>query len=416
MLLPGNFLDFRVLHPSERERRHHCLTQNDSVILFTRSSSVPFQTVWNCRFPVKRSCRAMRKLSPSAKTVTTTWVKAGPNVTLERHMVDVRKAVAEFREVSGRRHDTSSQEYHFDNNVPNRSHVQEQLRICSWNPGPRRGNEGAFEKQIAGKWHVITLQEAIEYFDHELLTNKFHVTHHGGCAVLFKKDTFYPDIDVKSHYFHDTRRELLDKVMEGDQGWVLQGVLSRAFFRGQKTFTVLSLHMSNIYAQKRCIAKKLIPTIRAVMLGEHVDWLQAISTGQRGGAAIGTTSAPWKKPCGLRFANAAGPCTLWEPGSIPGCWADVRGFLIPQEYEEHWKVRLHGAFSIPHKALGLRPTDQSCHHETWLHLDFVDWRSAQSHHDRQDRRILLKERPAPYHYGQQKRCINDIMSDHSLSS
>ena len=26
--------------------------------------------------------------------------------------------------------------------------------------GPRRGKEDAFEKQIAGRWHVITLQEA----------------------------------------------------------------------------------------------------------------------------------------------------------------------------------------------------------------------------------------------------------------
>ena len=92
------------------------------------------------------------------------------------------------------------------------------------------------------------------------------------------------------------------------------------------------------------------------------------------------------------------------------------GFLKPPESDQYWKVRLHGAFSNPHKAPGLRPTDQSCHHETWPHLDFVDWRSAQSHHDRQDRRILLKERPAPYHYGQQERCISDIMSDHSLSS
>ena len=53
-------------------------------------------------------------------------------------------------------------------------------------------------------------------------------------------------------------------------------VLSRAFFRrrhlrGQKTFTVLSLYITNIYAQKRGIAKKLILTIRAVMLGENVD-------------------------------------------------------------------------------------------------------------------------------------------------
>ena len=94
--------------------------------------------------------------------------------------------------------------------------------------------------------------------------------------MLFNKETFYPDIEVKSLYFHDTRRELPDKVMEGDQGWVLQGVLSRASFRrqplsGQKTFTVLSLHVSNIYAKKRCIAKKLILTIRAVMLGGRVD-------------------------------------------------------------------------------------------------------------------------------------------------
>ena len=106
--------------------------------------------------------------------------------------------------------------------------------------------------------------------------NRFHVTHYGGCAVLFNKDTFYTDIEVKSNYLHDTRRELPDKVMEGDPGWVLQGVLSRAFFRrrplrSQKTFTVLSLQISNIYAKKRCIARKLIFTIRAVLLCEHVD-------------------------------------------------------------------------------------------------------------------------------------------------
>ena len=29
----------------------------------------------------------------------------------------------------------------------------------------------------------------VEHVDHELLTNRFHVTH-GGCAVLFNKDTF----------------------------------------------------------------------------------------------------------------------------------------------------------------------------------------------------------------------------------
>ena len=61
------------------------------------------------------------------------------------------------------------------------------------------------------------------------------------------------NVDVKSIYLHDTRRDLPDQIMEGEQGWVLQGVLSRAIFRrppvsGQKYFTVLSLHITNIYA------------------------------------------------------------------------------------------------------------------------------------------------------------------------
>ena len=148
--------------------------------------------------------------------------------------------------------------------MPTRSYVQKRLSIYNWNPGPPRGKEGAIEKQIAGKWHVTTLQEAIDYVDHELLTNRFHVTHYGGCALLFNKDTFYPKIEVKSLSLHDARRELPDKVMEGDQGWVLQGVLSRASFRrpplsGQKRFTVLSLHITNIYAKKTWYCEKAHP-------------------------------------------------------------------------------------------------------------------------------------------------------------
>ena len=80
---------------------------------------------------------------------------------------------------------------------------------------PKRGKEDAFEKQRAGWWHVITLQEASEYVDHEILTCPFHVTHYGGSAILFNKDTLYPNIDVKSIYLHDTMRDFLDQVMEG---------------------------------------------------------------------------------------------------------------------------------------------------------------------------------------------------------
>ena len=43
----------------------------------------------------------------------------------------------------------------------------------SGSPGPRRGKEGAIEKHIAGKWHIIALQEAIEYLKLDNLTNHF---------------------------------------------------------------------------------------------------------------------------------------------------------------------------------------------------------------------------------------------------
>ena len=48
------------------------------------------------------------------------------------------------------------------------------------------------EKQIAGKCHLITQQEGSEYVEHEILHERFHVTHFAGCAFLVHKDTFYP--------------------------------------------------------------------------------------------------------------------------------------------------------------------------------------------------------------------------------
>ena len=112
-----------------------------------------------------------------------------------------------------------------------------------------------------------------------------------------------------------------------------------------------------------------------------------------------------------RFTNTAGSTPLWGAGSIPNLWADVCGFLKPSGSDRYWKVRKDGAFSIPREALSLRPSDQRCHHETWIHLDFVDWDWSQPRYEASDQRILhLKERPTPYHYG------HHIMSDNSLSS
>ena len=86
-----------------------------------------------------------------------------------------------------------------------------------------------------------------------------------------------------------------------------------------------------------------------------------------------------------------GPTSL---GSILDSWADVCGFLKPTGSHRFWKVHEHGAFSIPRKTLGLRPTDQRCHHEMRLHLDFVDWSNTWSRRNAYEPHISLKERPA----------------------
>ena len=77
--------------------------------------------------------------------------------------------------------------------------------------GPDEVGKDAIEKQIAGKWHFITLQEASDYVEHEILHERFHVTHFAGCAVLFNKDTFYPDISSNRSAF--TTRDDVCKII-----------------------------------------------------------------------------------------------------------------------------------------------------------------------------------------------------------
>ena len=170
------------------------------------------------------------ELDSSGNDLFTSWAKLSEHEVLVEHMVDIEKATAVFREASERKHAASSHMNSSSKRFAIRTIVQRRLSIYNWNPGPRRGKEDAFEKQIAGRWHIITPQEASEYVDHELLTNRFHMTHYAVCAILFNKDTFYPKIDVESKNLHDTRRDLPAQVIEGEQGRVIQGVLHVPYF------------------------------------------------------------------------------------------------------------------------------------------------------------------------------------------
>ena len=243
----------------------------------------------------------------------------------ERHTIDNRKVHAVFREASARNM------LHLDKSITSTItcltvHLcRKRLSIYNWNPGPRRG-KGAFEKQIAGKWHVVILQEAIEYVDHELLTNRFHVIHYGECAVLFNKDTFLPDIKIKSIYLQSAEHDLPDKVFEGGSGLVIKCVISRAQPHGLPLFTVMSLHINNKWAKKRGIGKKLLLTIRAVMLDEQVD---LVAGDFNGAARRRTTNAnnisiiEEVLPTALPMPPGSPP--LWGLGAVPGTWSDICG-------------------------------------------------------------------------------------------
>ena len=123
-----NSLELRILQPSGKNRRHHYLTQGVAAMLFT---PVPFQNVWNCRFPKKRSYSGVEEDVSFIRDRFTTWVKADSNTTLEGHVVDVRKALVEYREASSRSDDTPAQERGMS--VPSLVEVREVTQH-----GPRR--------------------------------------------------------------------------------------------------------------------------------------------------------------------------------------------------------------------------------------------------------------------------------------
>ena len=105
--------------------------------------------------------------------------------------------------------------------------------------------------------------------------------------MLFNKDTFFPDVKVKSIYLHDVRRGLQTRWKKETQAGSYKACYHVPLFgdslsAAKKTFTVPSLHIGDIYAKKRGIGKKLILTIRAVMLDEKVD----LVAGDFNGAAL----------------------------------------------------------------------------------------------------------------------------------
>ena len=130
---------------------------------------------------------------------------------------------------------------------------------------------------------------------------------------MFNKDTFHPDMKVTFVYLHDTRDGQQHVVREEQSGWVLQAVISRASFQrlprnGKSFFTMMSSHINNQFAKKRGIGKKLLLTVRTVMLEEHT-----VPPGAAHAAVTDDSPALLKKLSLVRtYWCQPGPTPLWD--------------------------------------------------------------------------------------------------------
>ena len=81
----------------------------------------------------------------------TMWGKMTSEEILTEHVADIHRIAADFRDAFERIQTSSPQASGVNKFFSSQSSVQKRLSIYNWNPGPRRGREGAIEKQIAGK-------------------------------------------------------------------------------------------------------------------------------------------------------------------------------------------------------------------------------------------------------------------------
>ena len=134
----------------------------------------------------------------------------------------------------------------------------------------------------------------------------------------------------------------------------------------------MSLHINKNYAKKRGISKKLLLSIRAVMLAEQVDLVAGDFNGTawRRQTNTGNLSIIEEAFADTDLPMPPGPTPLWGPGG------SARYLVRRLRFSRAQKVRQRGACSVPHEALGVRPKDRSCHREVWRHLDFVEHHSS----------------------------------------
>ena len=132
-----------------------------------------------------------------------------------------------FRDAHDRRHFSPKPNFRFDNSVPNRLLEQTRLSILSWNPGRRRGRDGAIEEHIAG----AMARDCAPGCDRVPPARVPHgsLLHYPRrwLCCLVQQGHFSLEHQFQVHLPPRHKKWATSSREEGQSGWVLQAVISR---------------------------------------------------------------------------------------------------------------------------------------------------------------------------------------------
>ena len=409
ILFLGNPRGLKIRPILGNELRHHCLLygHGPNATSFIHDNSVPFPNAWNCLFQMMKSCAATKMLSPQEQIISlrgSRWAsrdldpaygwysknysRFSRSITKGDllHLLTQTVSTNIFLLNHVCRRDSASTTGTLGPDVEKKMPSKNRLQGGGISlPCRRRPNMLIMTfLQVGSTWPIVQAVRFSSVRTPSIPTSMSNLstfmTQDETCQIKSWKGNRDGSCKVFFHVPHFV-----------DHQWAARSP-SQCFLYISATST------PRRKASPRSSFSLFVPS----WFLKKLTWLQVISMVMRSDVAAETASVLLTKPLLTALPTPPGPTPLWWPGSIPDNWADVCGFLKPPGSHRFWKVHKHGAFSIPRKTLGLRPTDQSYHHETWRHLDFVEWSNRRSKQDDCDRHISLKERLAACSHGTQE--------------
>ena len=157
------------------ELRHHCLLYGPDATSFTQDNSVPSLSAWS-PFQVMKSCQATKIFSPQEQINSPRGSRPSRGLGTYGLMFKNRRLSRGIRKEPCYISDKPL-------NIFPLGHLYRSGSASTTGTlGPDAEKKMPSKTRWQGRWHVITLQEASEYVDHDILTG-----HYAGCAILFQQ-------------------------------------------------------------------------------------------------------------------------------------------------------------------------------------------------------------------------------------